>query len=426
MKSISKRSSKINRSNELPTSKGFSIASGSETGIGCSSLCPGAESPLVSVVPESFGAFGTYQVDSYQREGQSPVLLGDHRKRDFLPEPKQTLFDATTTPRMSPTKSALTPSPYGHGLSNGHTVRWNRAQAQKESKLLKTPHLIASMGGDLLEIKGRKLDCSEQKVHRSQSLRGKVDGFSRKSQQRLRRRVSEADKEQCGVPFFVTLTYPGIFPADRCEWMRHLNNLDRRIRSRFSEFVFFVWKLEPQKRGAPHFHLVLCIEGEKSDDSFLPILREFIAEAWFEVVGTGKPEHLMAGTQVQQVKSWEGVKHYTSKYISKTFDGDEVPDWWQPGRYWGVRGLIPTHKVLVKLDLTQFYQIRRLANRFLRSVTRGSGFRPKIWAPDSGVVVHWSENTAIKVLAWLDSVGYTLPDDRPILPKDNIRNDPLR
>ena len=269
--------------------------------------------------------------------------------------------------------------------------------------------MTVALGGSLCRINARPVDAEPLK--RAKGLRGDIKGFSRKSQQRMRRAVAEADESQCGSPYFVTLTYPGMYPADRSEWMRHLDALDKRIRRAYPDFIFNLWKLEPQKRGAPHFHLLLCLKHDCTNET-LQQLRKFIALAWYEVVGANQPVHLVAGTQVQNVKSWNGVKHYCSKYISKTFEGEAIPSWWKPGKFWGVRGSIPTDIHSIQLTQKQFYAVRRLAFRHLRSVTRGSGFRPSIGSADTGVAIHWSENTCMQVLAYLSTIAYDVPDDR--------------
>jgi len=226
----------------------------------------------------------------------------------------------------------------------------------------------------------------------------------------MTRSIAEIDKEACGTPLFVTLTYPGVYPADRCEWMRHLDALDKRMRREFEDFQFFVWKLEPQKRGAPHFHFLLSLSSPCLDDDRLNRIRRFVATSWHQVVGSGRPEHLMAGTQVQLVKSWDGAMHYTSKYLSKTFEGSEIPGWWQPGRFWGKRGSIPTDVHQVRLTDAQFIAVRRVAYRWLRSKTRNSGFRPSICSADAGVAVQWSENTFLQVLAYANTFVYDDPN----------------
>ena len=55
-----------------------------------------------------------------------------------------------------------------------------------------------------------------------------------------------------------------------------------------------VWKREFQRRGAPHYHVLapvsLTIAGEP--------VKEWISRTWYEVVASGNPKHLSAGTEV--------------------------------------------------------------------------------------------------------------------------------
>jgi hypothetical protein len=60
--------------------------------------------------------------------------------------------------------------------------------------------------------------------------------------------------------------------------------------------------------------------------------RGWISRAWFEVVGSESLDHLAAGTNVEEMRSWHGVMSYTSKYIAKE-DTDKLPE--GVGRMWG-------------------------------------------------------------------------------------------
>ena len=127
------------------------------------------------------------------------------------------------------------------------------------------------------------------------------------------------------LPVFITLTYPGQYPEEGKEWKRHLKNFIHRLVYKFPE-ACGVWKLEPQKRGAPHYHLLIW--GVEYYD-----LWKFTGKNWFEVVGSGDINHLKAGTQVKKIDSWRGVVSYTSKYIGKVIND---VGWGEVGRYWGV------------------------------------------------------------------------------------------
>src|SRR5262245_28394097 len=124
--------------------------------------------------------------------------------------------------------------------------------------------------------------------------RGTIRGFSRASRRRMLRWVQTIDREMSGMPLFVTLTYPGDWPGDPRRWKRDLDAWLKRLR-RAQPAAWAVWRLEPQRRGAPHYHLLVF------GVDCLPI--EWLSRTWFEVVGSGDLRHLVAGTQVQRVRS---------------------------------------------------------------------------------------------------------------------------
>jgi hypothetical protein len=195
-----------------------------------------------------------------------------------------------------------------------------------------------------------------------------VREFSRRSRTRLQQTL-------CAVPvahvgrglLFVTLTYPAHYPGDWQVWKRQLDTMAKRLRRKFPAFAG-VWKLEPQKRGAPHFHLLVV---------GLPFLaKSWLSEAWYEVVGSGDPKHLAAGTNVQLARSHRGVVSYAAKYTAKR---QALPADWQEGvgRYWGVhnrRGLGVVWK-WAPLSEARFWQACRFTRRLIahRRASQGRG-----------------------------------------------------
>jgi hypothetical protein len=169
----------------------------------------------------------------------------------------------------------------------------------------------------------------------------------------------------------ITLTYPGFYSTDPKEWKRHLDNFSHEFQRRFPGTWFF-WKLEPQKRGTPHFHLLGSL---KTDRINITILRKFIAETWYGVVASGDERHLRAGTQADFIgESFGKVKRYVCKYVGKNV-GADLPQWATPGRWWGVIGRknlpsSPCCHLLLPKDI--FFKLRRLVRkwmgRFLTSV----------------------------------------------------------
>lgn len=183
------------------------------------------------------------------------------------------------------------------------------------------------VGGSLIKVVKPRISVKQA----GGGIRGRVSGFSKNSRRRLMRTLGQVDKEE--MPVFVTLTYPGEWDPNYKTWKRDLDRFLKRLVYKF-EGVSGVWKLEPQKRGAPHYHLIIW------GANYGRLLR-FVADAWYQVVGSGDNRHLLAGTRVEMVRSWKGVMSYSAKYLGKVV---EMPDGWENvGRYWGVfsRAAIP-------------------------------------------------------------------------------------
>ena len=206
--------------------------------------------------------------------------------------------------------------------------------------------------------------------HGGGGRRGVIGRFSRGSRRRLLRKLSQVQRGK--IPVFITLTYPGEYDQSPDIWKRHLDKLGKRIRRRFKSVGIF-WKLEPQKRGAPHFHLLVW--GASYWE-----LKAWTARAWYEVVNSGDERHLRAGTRVEKIRSWRGVFWYASKYMGKEVEA--LPGWEAVGRYWGVIGesSIPWGS-LVEVAITYPEAIG-----LIRLMRRSIGVRGRNYASLTGIV----------------------------------------
>lgn len=162
--------------------------------------------------------------------------------------------------------------------------------------------------------------------------RGTVDGFSAAARKRLIELLLRLD---VSVAVFVTLTYPSLYPSP-AESKDDLRKFWQRLVRRNGD-TWAVWRLEMQKRGAPHYHLLVGYP-------YLP--HEYVARAWYEVVGSGDEAHLAAGTRVEGLRSRNGVIYYASKYVAKQEAGQSDV---HLGRSWGVLGrrYLPLAKEIV-------------------------------------------------------------------------------
>lgn len=154
--------------------------------------------------------------------------------------------------------------------------------------------------------------------------RGRVRGFSKASRWRMLQTVAKVRNDQ--VPLFLTLTYPADFPFDSATWKRHLDNFFKRLR-RKCPGAAAIWKLEPQKRGAPHFHLLVWGVELFAFDAW-------VHTAWYEIVDSGDIKHIVHGAELERLRSYRGAKSYAAKYMGKL--QDDIEGWEFPGRWWGV------------------------------------------------------------------------------------------
>lgn len=245
-----------------------------------------------------------------------------------------------------------------------------------ESLGLSTVHISApqpsgsircAVGGNHARLRGDQLDYSVG------GTRGDVSTFSNASRRRLLAFFQSVNRDKAGLPLFVTLTYPGEWPADHRVWKRDLRAWLDRLR-RLDAHCWAVWRLEPQRRGAPHYHLLVF--GRVRLD------KVWLSETWYEVVGSGDLRHKRAGTQVERIRSWRGVTSYAAKYLAKEVEA--LPGAWSEGvgRWWGVhnRKAAPREVMEAQLSQSGWFRVRRVLRRLLR----GPGGRHVWWSDGRG------------------------------------------
>jgi hypothetical protein len=147
------------------------------------------------------------------------------------------------------------------------------------------------------------------------------------------------------------------------------NKHGKRIRS--VEF----WKKDGGHRFAD------LVSSGKSEAGKVSLLH-WVSLAWAEVVKSGDPRHVRAGTRVEQIRSREGVMFYASKYLSK-LDTEAVGN---AGRFWGMHNVkaVPWAEVVnVPVDQRQAVRVMRVGRRYIWSMQRQREHPRKI---------HWRSN----------------------------------
>ena len=209
----------------------------------------------------------------------------------------------------------------------------------------------------------------------AESKRGKVSTFSFRSRRRLLTTFAKLDKTRLKKPKMLTLTYPASYSDKWEKWKRDLDVfVSKHLLTRIPD-VFIMWKLEPQKRGAPHYHLMIFSDCQKALEKVYQ-LKDTWKRVWYEIVASNDPKHLKAGTHVgfnsnkakrkTKFDSWQDVTGYMGKYMGKTHEGfkDHLGNPIQySGRSWGIYNREMYNKFVdeqyVDLNIDQFKELKK-------------------------------------------------------------------
>lgn len=186
--------------------------------------------------------------------------------------------------------------------------------------------------------------------------RGSITRFTSGSKRRMFESIIKVGE----LPtYFLTLTFPASFPSGK-QANRHLFVfLQRYTRKGFR----FIWRLEPQKRGAPHYH-ILCygVDSAVIADMTASWVKRMIdynrdqPRAKRSAVSHIKERAALAEPLVNGSDSVKKVFLYVGKYLSKAqeiawrsrdlgyvdyYTGEVVGDYgaaWVDGKQWGKMG----------------------------------------------------------------------------------------
>jgi hypothetical protein len=209
---------------------------------------------------------------------------------------------------------------------------------------------------------------------------------------------------------FVTLTYHMSNVTAR-ESKRHIDRFTKRLVRKFKGLVFGYWKLEPQLRGTPHFHLLLYISGLKHQK-----VRRWIARNWHDIAEPESPQHaavlaFQGGRRdwYQRMESWNQVSTYVSKYISKRIIASDFR-WDAPGRFWGHinRKALRQHRRCYTFEVSERAAIlfNRTLKRFINAQKRSSSDRAvrrplKRWRTNQSRAAFVRSEVAYRLVEWV-------------------------
>jgi len=158
----------------------------------------------------------------------------------------------------------------------------------------------------------------------------------------------------------MTLTYGPTVPLDGEIVKHNLWTFLRQLRIKYD--CDYLWVIEFQRRGAPHFHLITTVQNISQID------RVWMAATWLQCLGYGDlpfrdngldDDEIEEGQKIWRVhthkSAWENIRekdggvHYMVKYATKTYQKTVPTAYQNVGRFWGCsynvsRDIAPMHE----------------------------------------------------------------------------------
>lgn len=190
---------------------------------------------------------------------------------------------------------------------------------------------------------------------------GDISSFSPGSRRRLIKKILKLESSRLTSGAFVTLTYHEDWTTEREDLQQDLNAFLQALRRQYPNAVY-IWRLEFQARGAPHFHLMIwrsrgCGEIPLSD------LAEWVRDTWTRIAAQGTEAHRKWGTDTARISSWREAMGYVSKYVAATGKEGEVE---YSGRRWGASQSLPTATTCrFHVSESDAHILRRILRKFI-------------------------------------------------------------
>jgi hypothetical protein len=176
----------------------------------------------------------------------------------------------------------------------------------------------------------KKRKVYSDKREQKRKPRGKISHFSKRARFRLFAILSMIRNDLDVRPIFVTLTYHYGHHNKEKNTKSQLHNFLVQLRN-FDPKVQFIWRIELQKRGAPHYHLIV-FPGENSYYQNPTSYNITISKIWHNLADPMSLKHKEYGCLVKEIRSYREACIYMSKYVAKppTEESDLVK-----GKHWG-------------------------------------------------------------------------------------------
>ncbi len=137
------------------------------------------------------------------------------------------------------------------------------------------------------------------------------------------------------MEYMVNLTYPNDYPMDGLLVKKQLHKFLGWLRYHGYKYL---WVLEFQDRGAPHFHILVDKEIQQNN----------VRAYWYKMVNSGDPKHLERGAVIEPIRSKGGMGHYLTSYLDKPKQKTVPLEYQKVGGFWGhSAGLLSEDKMRI-------------------------------------------------------------------------------
>jgi len=151
-----------------------------------------------------------------------------------------------------------------------------------------------------------------------------IKTFSKKSRKHLFEIFNKLNYSKYGIPLFLSATWHNDAPDTMREIKSTLKKFRQMLDRKFNSF-HYIWKLEYQKRGAPHFHILLF--PLNPDDIFYSEENEkFIKDKWLQLKSCKCKHCKEYGMNVISCYTRKMSVAYISKEIAKVEERYEEHD----------------------------------------------------------------------------------------------------
>lgn len=222
-------------------------------------------------------------------------------------------------------------------------------------------HLSVYKSGVKLRRSGPKA------LSRQKPKRGKIDGLSPRSLSNL---IWTGANTSTQFGSMLTLTYGKEHPVNGVVLKGHLNKFITYHRRMTGDKYSYLWVMEFQARGAPHFHLLTTIATANTSEA-----RRAMAASWCKaVLGKGDRDYSDISTRdrkslrremmavhehpssMMDLWSEGGAIRYICKYAAKLNQKTVPQNFRNAGRFWGAsrdvsRSIRPLYQVPIASDL---------------------------------------------------------------------------